>query len=53
MITATGIKIFELPFDVPPFNVNIYSHSWSGKRGETNWLMNRLQSLAQSFDKNA
>ncbi|MFP1725411.1 LysR family transcriptional regulator [Lonsdalea quercina] len=53
MIPATGIKIFELPFDVPPFNVNIYSHSRSGKRGATNWLMNRLQSLAQLFDENA
>lgn len=50
VIPATGIKIFELPFDVPPFNVNIYSHRRSGKRGATNWLKQRLQTLADTLD---
>ncbi|WP_312692461.1 LysR substrate-binding domain-containing protein [Kosakonia sp.] len=43
---AAKIRIFPLPFYVPPFEVKIYSHKRSGKRGATNWLKTRLHTLA-------
>jgi DNA-binding transcriptional LysR family regulator len=43
-MTATmSIKIFELPFEVPPFEVKIYSHKRSGQRGASQWLKDRLR----------
>lgn len=44
---ATSIKIFELPFEVPVFDVKIYSHKRSGKRGATDWLKQALQTIAE------
>lgn len=41
-----GVRIFELPFNVPPFEVKIYSHKRSGKRGASDWLKGVLQTLA-------
>jgi len=43
---AAQLKIFPLPFDVPPFEVKIYSHTRSGKRGVTHWLKNELRKMA-------
>ncbi len=45
---TAGVRIFELPFNVPPFEVKIYSHKRSGKRGATDWLKGVLQRLAIS-----
>lgn len=46
LIVATKIKIFSLPFAIPPFEVKIYSHQRSGQRGATNWLKAKLRTLA-------
>ncbi|MFK3703602.1 LysR family transcriptional regulator [Klebsiella sp. NPDC088457] len=46
LIVATKIKIFSLPFAIPPFEVKIYSHQRSGQRGVTNWLKAKLRTLA-------
>ncbi|ADO47051.1 LysR family transcriptional regulator [[Enterobacter] lignolyticus] len=46
LIPATKIKIFALPFAIPAFEVKIYSHKRSGKRGATRWLKAKLQTLA-------
>lgn len=46
LILATKIKIFSLPFAIPPFEVKIYSHQRSGQRGVTNWLKAKLRTLA-------
>jgi len=43
-----GVKIFPLPFNVPPFEVKIYSHKRSGRRGATDWLKGMLRTLAIS-----
>lgn len=43
-----GVKIFPLPFNVPPFEVKIYSHKRSGRRGATDWLKGVLRTLAIS-----
>lgn len=45
---AARIKIFDLPFAVPSFKVNIYSHKRSAKRAATDWLKTQLQALAAS-----
>lgn len=34
MTDAATLKVFELPFEVPPFEVKIYSHKRSGQRRE-------------------
>lgn len=47
LLPATNLKIFELPFEVPSFEVKIYSHQRSGKRGATDWLKRVLQALAR------
>ncbi|WP_058909753.1 LysR family transcriptional regulator [Entomohabitans teleogrylli] len=47
LIAAANIKIFALPFDIPPFEVKIYSHKRSGERGATKWLKTILQMLAK------
>ncbi|EJJ0547452.1 LysR family transcriptional regulator [Cronobacter sakazakii] len=47
LLPATDIRIFELPFNVPSFEVKIYSHQRSGKRGATDWLKRVLQALAR------
>ncbi|WP_254891288.1 LysR family transcriptional regulator, partial [Cronobacter sakazakii] len=47
LLPATDIRIFELPFEVPSFEVKIYSHQRSGKRGATDWLKRVLQALAR------
>ncbi len=44
---ATRIKIFELPFFVPSFDVKIYTHKRSGQRGATHWLKNELQQIVR------
>jgi DNA-binding transcriptional LysR family regulator len=46
---TTRIKIFELPFYVPLFDVKIYTHKRSGKRGATHWLKNELQQMANEL----
>ncbi|ELY5802751.1 LysR family transcriptional regulator [Cronobacter sakazakii] len=47
LLPATNLRIFELPFEVPSFEVKIYSHQRSGKRGATDWLKRVLQALAR------
>ena len=47
LLPAAGIKIFALPFAIPPFEVKIYSHKRSGQRSATNWLKMKLQKLAK------
>ncbi|PQV86166.1 LysR family transcriptional regulator [Cronobacter sakazakii] len=47
LLPATDLRIFELPFEVPSFEVKIYSHQRSGKRGATDWLKRVLQALAR------
>ncbi|MDU3897790.1 MAG: LysR family transcriptional regulator [Enterobacter sp.] len=47
LLPATRIKIFDLPFHISPFEVKIYSHKRSGKRGVTNWLKATLRALAE------
>ncbi|EOC0110426.1 LysR family transcriptional regulator [Cronobacter sakazakii] len=47
LLPATDIRIFELSFEVPSFEVKIYSHQRSGKRGATDWLKRVLQALAR------
>ncbi len=47
LLPATDLRIFELPFEVPSFEVKIYSHQRSGKRGATDWLKTVLQALAR------
>ncbi|EKY3231504.1 LysR family transcriptional regulator [Cronobacter malonaticus] len=49
LLPATDIRIFELPFNVPSFEVKIYSHQRSGKRGATDWLKTVLQALARNL----
>lgn len=46
LLPAIDIRLFELPFRVPAFEVKIYSHQRSGKRGATDWLKTVLQALA-------
>ncbi|ELQ6240070.1 LysR family transcriptional regulator [Cronobacter sakazakii] len=48
LLPATNLRIFELPFEVPSFEVKIYSHQRSGKRGATDWLKRVLQALARN-----
>jgi len=43
-----GVRIFALPFDVPPFEVKIYSHKRGGKRGATDWLKDALATLVEA-----
>ncbi|WP_259048794.1 LysR substrate-binding domain-containing protein [Klebsiella sp. BIGb0407] len=45
-IQTARLKIFALPFTVAPFEVKIYSHIRSGKRGATHWLKKELQKMA-------
>ncbi|EKM6427495.1 LysR family transcriptional regulator [Cronobacter sakazakii] len=47
LLPATDLRIFELPFEIPSFEVKIYSHQRSGKRGATDWLKTVLQALAR------
>ncbi|ELY2641148.1 LysR family transcriptional regulator [Cronobacter sakazakii] len=49
LLPATDLRIFELPFEVPSFEVKIYSHQRSGKRGATDWLKRVLQALARDM----
>ncbi|EGT5711474.1 LysR family transcriptional regulator [Cronobacter dublinensis subsp. dublinensis] len=46
LIPALAIRLFELPFHIPSFEVKIYSHQRSGKRGATDWLKTVLHTLA-------
>jgi len=46
---AAALKIFELPFKVPSFQVRIYSHKRSGKRGATDWLKSELMAEAKKL----
>lgn len=46
MTNAATLKVFELPFEVPPFEVKIYSHKRSGQRGASQWLKERLREWA-------
>lgn len=46
-IRTAQLKIFDLPFAVPPFEVKIYSHIRSGKRGATHWLKEELQKITR------
>ncbi|WP_254889945.1 LysR family transcriptional regulator, partial [Cronobacter sakazakii] len=48
LLPATDLRIFELPFEIPSFEVKIYSHQRSGKRGATDWLKRVLQALARN-----
>ena len=48
---AAALKIFELPFAVPSFQVRIYSHKRSGKRGATDWLKAELTAEAKRVRK--
>lgn len=43
------LKIFALPFTIAPFEVKIYSHIRSGKRGATHWLKKVLQKMAHEL----
>nr|WP_105583570.1 LysR family transcriptional regulator [Cronobacter sakazakii] len=47
LLPATDLRIFELLFEIPSFEVKIYSHQRSGKRGATDWLKRVLQALAR------
>ncbi|EOV9549079.1 LysR family transcriptional regulator [Cronobacter sakazakii] len=49
LLPATDLRIFELPFEIPSFEVKIYSHQRSGKRGATDWLKSVLQALARDM----
>ena len=49
LLPATNIKIFPLPFHISPFEVKIYSHKRSGKRGVTNWLKATLRALGEGL----
>ncbi|WP_326900389.1 LysR family transcriptional regulator [Kosakonia cowanii] len=49
VMPAVDITLFALPFDIAPFEVKIYSHKRSGKRGATSWLQATLQTLAQEI----
>lgn len=40
------LKIVNLPFNVSPFEVKIYSHIRSGQRGAAHWLKKELQQMA-------
>ena len=42
---AASVRLFELPFAVPAFDVKIYSHKRSGKREATDWLKEVLRRL--------
>lgn len=46
MLGAAKLKVFELPFEVPPFEVKIYSHKRSGQRGASQWLKAKLREWA-------
>ncbi|MRT48944.1 MULTISPECIES: LysR family transcriptional regulator [unclassified Raoultella] len=46
LLPAADIRIFPLPFEIPRFEVKIYSHKRSGKRDVTHWLKEILQALA-------
>jgi DNA-binding transcriptional LysR family regulator len=48
--TATDIQIFALPFEIPSFEVKIYSHQRSGQREVNNWLKAKLQILAKEMN---
>jgi DNA-binding transcriptional LysR family regulator len=48
-IQMARLKIFELPFAVSPFEVKIYSHIRSGKRGATHWLKKELQKIVHEL----
>jgi DNA-binding transcriptional LysR family regulator len=48
LVPAADIRIF-LPFAIRPFEVKIYSHKRSGKRGVTNWLKAQLHMLADEI----
>ncbi|ARJ42659.1 LysR family transcriptional regulator [Pantoea alhagi] len=50
LLPAMNIKIFALPFEIPSFEVKIYSHIRSGKRDATNWLKSVLQQLAKEIN---
>ncbi|QIX98004.1 LysR family transcriptional regulator [Cedecea sp. FDAARGOS_727] len=50
LMHSAEINVFDLPFSVPPFEVKIYSHSRSGKRGATSWLKTTLQILAKEVN---
>jgi DNA-binding transcriptional LysR family regulator len=50
LIPAMDIKIFALPFEIRSFEVKIYSHKRSGKRGATHWLKAILQLLAKEVN---
>lgn len=43
MTDAATLQVFELPFEVPPFEVKIYSHKRSEQRGASQWLKERLR----------
>lgn len=45
---AARITIFALPFTVAPFEVKIYSHKRSGKRGAAQWLQKVLKALSHT-----
>ncbi|CAI8749507.1 LysR family transcriptional regulator [Kosakonia quasisacchari] len=45
---SAKITIFALPFAVPPFEVKIYSHKRSGKRGAAQWLQKMLKKLSHT-----
>ncbi|MGK9174193.1 LysR family transcriptional regulator [Yokenella regensburgei] len=47
--SAAPVKIFPLPFNVPAFEVRIYSHKRSGKRAVTDWLKQTLLVLRQEI----
>ncbi|EIZ8955079.1 LysR family transcriptional regulator [Cronobacter sakazakii] len=49
LLPATDLRIFELPFEIPSFEVKIYSHQRSGKRGATDWLKRVLQAMARDM----
>ncbi|CAM3336633.1 PCP degradation transcriptional activation protein [Klebsiella spallanzanii] len=48
MAGSVKLKVFELPFAVPPFEVKIYSHKRSGQRGASQWLKETLREWAAS-----
>lgn len=50
LLPSINIKVFALPFEIPSFEVKVYSHKRSGKRNATNWLKSVLQQLAKEVN---
>lgn len=51
LLPMLDIALFDMPFEIPAFQVNIYTHKRSGKREATRWLRSLLQALAKEIPR--